>query len=159
MSYLVDEFTEIVTTLSSSLPCLRTTERVHMDILDQTVRIAIASELHTYHLMAHRLQQLDTHAGFSLLKKAFSPHHLLFLVRSSPYYRHSDDLTPYDECTRNTAESICNVQFVDTGWKRARQPVGLGRLGFWSTLSLPVCTSVLVHYFVPVHYFAYFRSL
>ena len=92
-------------------------------ILDQVVAKAIANKLHTYHRMTHRLQQLDTHTGFFRLKNMFSLPRLLFLLRSSTCYRHSDDLANYDECTRNTAESICNVQFDDGGWKQAKLPV------------------------------------
>ena len=78
MSYPVDEFTELVTTLASDLPGLKRTEFADMEllgsaILDQAVKKAIANKLHTYHLMSHRLQQLVTHSGFFLLKNAFSP--------------------------------------------------------------------------------------
>ena len=89
-------------------------------------------KLHIYHLMTHRLQQLDKHTGFFVLKNALPLLRLLFLLRSSPCYRHSDDLAPYDECTRNTSVLICNVQFDDTVWKQARLPVSFGGLCFRS---------------------------
>ena len=116
-----------------SLPVAATNATSDMEllgsaILDQAVKKAIANKLHTYHLMTHRLQQLDTHTGFFILKNAFSLPRLLFLLRSSPCYRHSDDLAPYDECTRTTAESNFNVQFDDTGWKQAKLPVRFGGL-------------------------------
>ena len=57
-------------------------------------------------------------------------------LRSSPFYRHSDDLAPYDECTSNTAESMCNVQFYDTGWKQAKLPVSFGGFGLRSANDL-----------------------
>ena len=78
--------------------------------------------------MAHHLQQLDTNTGLFLLVNAFSLPRLLFLLWSSPCYRHSDDLAPYDECTRNTPESIRNVQFDDTGWKQVKLSVRFGGL-------------------------------
>ena len=144
MSYPVDVFTELVTTLMSDLPGLKRTELADMELLgsaifDQTMNKAIANKLLTYNLMTHRLQHLDTHMDFFLLKNAFSLPRLLFLLRSSPCYRHSDDLAPYDECTRNTAESICNVQFDDTGWKQASVPVRFGSLRLRSAddLALP----------------------
>ena len=131
MSYPVDEFTELVTTLAPDLPGLKRTELADVvflgsAIIDLAAKKAIASKLHTYHLMTHRLQQLDTHTGFFFLKNALSLPRLLFLHRSSPCYRHSDDLVAYDECT---AESICNVQFDDTGWKQAKLPVRFAGLG------------------------------
>ena len=121
MSYPVDEFTELVPELASDLPGLKRTEPADMElhgsaILDVTVKKAIANKLLTYHFMTQRQQQLDTHTGFFLLKNAFSLPRLLFLLRSSPCYHHSDGLATYDECTRSTAESICNVQFDDTSW-------------------------------------------
>ena len=68
MSYPVDEFTELMTTLTSDLPDLRRTELADMvilgsAILDQAVKKAIANKLHTYHLMTHLQQQLDTLTG------------------------------------------------------------------------------------------------
>ena len=93
--------------------------------------------------MTHRQQHLDTHTGFFLLKNAFSLPRLLFLLRSYPRYRHSDDLAGHDVCTRSAAESICNVQFDDTGWKQAKPPVRFGGRGLRSTgdLALPAYLS------------------
>ena len=123
MCYPVDEFTELVTTLASDLPGLKRTELADMEllgsaILDQALENEIAQKLHTYLLISHRLQQLDTHTGLFLLKNAFSHPRLLFLLWSSHCYRHSDDLAACDERTRSTAETICNVQLDDTGWKQ-----------------------------------------
>ena len=104
MSYPVDEFTELVTKLVYDFFGLKRTELADMELLgaamlDQAVKKAIANKLHTCNFMTYRLQQLDTHTGFFLLKNALSLHRLLFLLRSSPCYRHSDDLAAYDECT------------------------------------------------------------
>ena len=75
-------------------------------ILGQALKKTIANKLHTCHLMTHRLQQLDTHMSFFLLKNAVSLHRLLILLRSSHCYRHSDDLAPYDKCTRNSTVDL-----------------------------------------------------
>ena len=137
MSYPLDEFAELVTTQASDLPGLKRAELADMElrgsaILDQAVKKAIANKPHTYDLMTHRLHQLNTHTGFFLLKNAFSLPRHHFLLRSSPCYLHSDDLAPYEECTRN-------FQFDDTGWKQAELPVRLGGLGlrYANDLALP----------------------
>ena len=103
-------------------------------ILDQTVKKAFANKLHTYNLLTHRLQQLDTNTSVFLLKNAPSLPSLLFVLRSSHCYCHSDDIAPHDECIRNTAESIRNVQFDDTVWKQAKLPVRFGGLGLRSVV-------------------------
>ena len=148
MSYPVDKFKELVMTLASDPSGLKRTELADMEllgsaILDQAVKKAIANKLHTYHLMTHHLQQLDTHTGVFLLKNVFSLPHLHILLRSSSCYHHSDDLAVYKECTRNTAELIYNVQFDDTGWKQAKLPVRFGGLGLRSAgdLTLPAYLS------------------
>ena len=92
-------------------------------ILNQAAKKAINIKFSMYHFMANHLKQLDMHMGFFLLKNVFSFPRLLFLLCSSPCYHHSDDLVRYDECTCSTAESICNFQFDDTGWKQANMPV------------------------------------
>ena len=111
-------------------------------ILDQAVSKAFANKLHTCHLMTHRLHQLYSHTGFFWRNEHSLPR-LLILLRPSPCYRHSDDQAPYEECTRNAAESICNVQFDDTGWKQAELPVHFGVLGLRSAydLALPAYLS------------------
>ena len=86
MSYPVDESTELMTTLASDHSGQKMTELAEMEllvsaILDQAVKKAIANKLHTYHLMTHRLQQLDMHTGYFLLKSAFSLPRLLFILR------------------------------------------------------------------------------
>ena len=148
MSYPVDEFIELMTTLALNLSGHIIIKHADMEplcsaILGQTVRKVIANKLHTYCLTTHRLQHLDTHTGVFLLKNAFSLPRLLFQLRSSPCYRHSDDLAPYDGCTRNTTESICNVQFDNTGWKQAKLPVRFGVLRFRSAndVALPAYLS------------------
>ena len=125
----------------TGLPSLIRTEHGDMGflrsvILDVTVKKVIANKLHMYHIMTHRLLQLDAHTGFFLLKTAFSLTRLLFLLRSSPCYRHSDDLAPYGECTRSTAESICNVLFDDTCWKQGKQAVRFGGIRLRSASDL-----------------------
>ena len=147
MNYPVDEFTKLVRTLASDLPGLKRTQLVDMELLgspipDQAVKKDIANKLHMYHLMTHRLHQLDTHTGFFLLNNALSLPRLLFLLRSFQCYRNSDDLTPYDECTRDTAVSICNVQFDDAGWKHSKLPARFGGLRLRSNdLALTACLS------------------
>ena len=101
-----NEFKQLVTTIASDFADM---EHLGSTILDQAVKKVIANKLHTYHLMTHRLLQLDTHTGFFLLNNAFSLPPLLFLFRSSPCYRHSDVLAAYGEYSRKTAKSICNI--------------------------------------------------
>ena len=108
---------------------------------------AIANKLHTYNPMTHRLQQLDTHTGFFLLRNAFSLPRLLFLLRSSACYRHSDDPADYDECTRISAVSNCNVQFDDTDWKQAKLAIRFRSLRLRSAGDLALTAYFFSHDF------------
>ena len=86
--------------------------------------------------MTQRLQQLDTHTDLFLHRNAFSLPRLLFLLQSYACYRHSDDPADYDECTRISAVSICNVQFDYTDCKHAKLPIPF-RLRSAGDLALP----------------------
>ena len=77
MSYPVNEFTELVMTLASDLPGLKILKLADMELLssvniDQAVKKAIANKLHTYHLMTHHLQQLDTCTRVSFFSRMLS---------------------------------------------------------------------------------------
>ena len=146
-SYPVDEFTELVTTLASDLPGLKRTELVDMELLgsvihDQAVNKAIANKLHTYHLMTHHLHQLDTHTSFFLLKNVLSLPCLLFLLSSSPCYRHFDDLAPVTQQSRSEMSNST----IPVGSKQNYLPVleasDSGRLMIWP-FQLFVFTEVL----------------
>ena len=93
--------------------------------------------------MSSRLEYIDTHPAFFLLRNSLLMPHLLFRLRSSPCYRLRADLTQFDETLRQAASTACNVNFDDTRWQQSTLPVAQGGLSLSSVVnvSLPAYAS------------------
>ena len=89
--------------------------------------------------MLERLQHLDAHSAFFLLRNSLWLPKLQYLLRSSPLYRQPELLRPLDNSLRTALTTIANVRFEDCSWKQAVLPTRYGGLGLRSTVdvSLP----------------------
>ncbi|KAF0290150.1 GDP-mannose 4,6 dehydratase [Amphibalanus amphitrite] len=80
--------------------------------------------------LIRRLQALEeAHQAFFLLKSYVSLPRVLYLLRSSPAYRHPALLVKIDETVRCGMEAITNVRLRGDSWRQATLPVNLGGLG------------------------------
>ena len=79
--------------------------------------------------MSCRLKIIDPHQAFTLLRSAFAIPKILFILRSSPAYRHPDILRAWDTVLQTAFASITNVAALDDTWTQATLPVSLGGLG------------------------------
>ena len=95
--------------------------------------------------MSNRLESINAHPAFFLLRNCLSLPRLLFKLRSSPCYRLHAELTHFDKTLRQAASTVCNVKFDDTGWQQSTLPVAQGGLGLSSAVnvSLPAYASSL----------------
>ena len=66
--------------------------------------------------ISSRLESIDAHPAFFLQRNCLLIPHLLFELRSSQCYRLHSELTQFDETLRQTASTVCNINFGDTGW-------------------------------------------
>ena len=89
--------------------------------------------------MTEKLPLLDRHPAYFILKKCFSMPKLMYLLRSSPTFQHTDLLADFDDCLKSCATDICNVSFDDVGGIQATLPIRLGGIGLRraSDLALP----------------------
>ena len=95
--------------------------------------------------MSGRLEYIDAHPDFFLLRNCLSMPRLLFKLRRSPCYRLHSKLAQFDETLRQAASTVCYVNFDDAGWQQSTLPVAQGGLGLSSAVnvSLPANASSL----------------
>ena len=86
--------------------------------------------------MLERLQHLDAHSAFFLLRSSLWLPKLQYLLRSSPLYRQPELLRPMDDSLRTALSTIANVRFDDGSWKQAVLPTRYGGLGLRSTVDV-----------------------
>ena len=95
-------------------------------------------------LISH-LETLFTHDAVYLLCHCFSIPKLLYLLRTSPYWRVSGFLEKFDELIRTSLQTVTNINISSSAWVQSILRVVKGDLGICSAidLSLPSYLSSL----------------
>ena len=79
--------------------------------------------------MADRLQNLDAHSAFFLLKNCLWLPRLQYILRAAPIYKHPALLQPLDHVLKSAVSRLSNVQFDVNNWCQAVLPTRYGGLG------------------------------
>jgi len=92
-----------------------------------------------------RLNIIESHQAFVLLKNCFSLPKLQYILRASPAYREEESLTMFDETLTAALSSVTNVRFEGDSLVQAMLPVRLGGLGIRMSkdIALPAFISSL----------------
>ena len=93
------------------------------------IQHSLKSKLETLRTMIGRLQLLDSHPAFYLLKSCFSLPKLLFILRSAPCYLEHSILAEFTDTLRQGMASICNISFDNVSWAQATLPIKKGGIG------------------------------
>ena len=140
----------VLIAIESALPGVTVTESEDLSILGAPIdingcRTGVLKAVERLSTMSSRLESIDAHPAFFLLRKCLSIPRLLFKLRSSPCYRLHAELTQFDKTLRQATSTVCNVKFDDTGWQQSTLPVAHGGLGLSSAVnvSLPAYASSL----------------
>ena len=105
-------------------------------IAPQGVRSELSSKLNALKRMISRLDLIDPHQAFVLLKNSFAIPKLTYLLRSSPAFQETDLLNEIDSALRKSMSSITNVDFTDDSWTQASLPARSGGLGIRKSLDI-----------------------
>ena len=89
----------------------------------------LSSKQECLELMCSRLEDLDRHEAFFLLKNAFSMPKLNYFLRTAPCYTDSDSIQKFDQTLHSTLQKILNVKLDDNAWDQASLPIRSGGLG------------------------------
>ena len=145
-----DNFQSVLIAIESALPGVTVTESEDLSILGAPIdingcRTGVLKAVERLCTMSSRLESIDAHPAFFLLRNCLSMPRLLFKLRSSPCYRLHAELTQFDKTLRQATSTVCNIKFDDTGWQQSTLPVAQGGLGLSSAVnvSLPAYASSL----------------
>ena len=97
-----DNFKSVLIAIESALPGVTVTESEDLSILGAAIdingcRIEVLNAVVRLSTMSSRLESIDAHPAFFLLRNCLSMPRLLFKLRSSPCYRLHAELTQYDK--------------------------------------------------------------
>ena len=98
-------------------------------IAAQGVQKELNSKLTALKKMISRLNIIDPHQAFVLLKNSFAIPKMTYILRSSPAYQQEDLLKDFDTAIRDSMSSIANIDFTEEAWTQASLPVRHGGLG------------------------------
>ena len=106
---------------------------------DTAAECVMAEKQRDLERMVDRLQHVDSHSAFYLLRSCLWIPKLQYILRAAPVYRRLDLLQPLDETPRAATCSITNVSFSHGSWTQAILPTRYGGLGLRRTqdLALP----------------------
>lgn len=80
-------------------------------------------------VMFERLNLLNCHTAYFLLKICFTVPKLTYMLRSSPCFRHGNLLKLIDDDIKRTFESIANCRLNDEQWSKVSMPIRFGGMG------------------------------
>ncbi|XP_043202745.1 uncharacterized protein LOC122370853 [Amphibalanus amphitrite] len=116
-------------------------------MMDAAAEKVMAEKKNDLERMVDRLQHIDAHSAFYLLRNCLWIPKLQYILRAAPVYRRLDLLQPLDETLRAAVCSITNVAFSQDSWTQAVLPTRYGGLGIRRTqdLALPSYVTSLHH--------------
>ena len=108
-----DNFQSVLLAIESALPGVTVTEHEDLSILVAPIdidgcRTGVPKAVERLSTMSCRLESIDAHTAFSILRNCLSMPRLLSKPRSSPCYRLHAELTQFDETLRQAASTVCN---------------------------------------------------
>ena len=111
-----DNFQSVLIAIESALPGVTVTENEDLSILGAPInvngcRTEVPKAVERLSTVSSRLESIDAHPPFFLLRNCLSMPRLLFKLRSSPCYRLHAKLTQFDETLRlsQSATSILTM--------------------------------------------------
>ena len=115
-----DNFQSVLLAIESALAGVTVTEREDLGILGTPIDIngcctGVLEAVERLSTMSSRLEYVDAHPAFFVLRNCLSMPHLFSKLISSPCYRLHAELTQFDKTSWQAASTVCNVNGDDTG--------------------------------------------
>ncbi|XP_037034226.1 uncharacterized protein LOC119073006 [Bradysia coprophila] len=100
------------------------------------IRSAIQRKLNKLRTMVGRMEKLNSHHSYCLLRSSLSIPQLNYLLRTTPCWNALTELEEYDRTLKAAMERIVNCRFAGNSWDEATLPVKLGGLGLRNATNL-----------------------
>ena len=92
-------------------------------ILEPSMEVVLRKKLQDLQLMVERLELLDAHDAWFLLKHCLAIPRLMYTLRCSPCYQQREVLEEYDHQLKIGLESILNLALEEQSWQQCVLPV------------------------------------
>ena len=114
----LEDSNQVINNFKQLLPDLKITSIEESIILGspiaaQGMRSEMESKLNALKRMISRLNLIDPHQAFVLLKNSFAIPKMTYLLRSAPAFHQANLLLEFDMIIRNSMNSITNTDFTD----------------------------------------------
>ena len=137
-------YADTVKQFSSILPSVSLPPRHSWSVLGsplthEAIVPILGSKLEDIRRLCFKLEEVDPHHAFNLLRNCFSIPKLVYILRTCPTFVEPLILLKLDSIIGAAFSSISNVFLSDKSWKQVSLPNRFGDLGFRSAraLSLP----------------------
>ena len=125
---------EVLEKFKRVLPAIRQISHEELSLLGspftvQGAQKAITDRKAALDRMSDRLEKIDQHEAFTILRCALSLPKLLYLLRSSLAYKCTTALQDFDETMRRTLCKIVNIELPEDSWVQATLPIAMGGIG------------------------------
>ena len=139
----VKQFSSILP--SVSLPSRHSWSVLGSPLTHEAIVPILGSKLGDILRLCSKLEEVDPHHAFTLLRNCFSIPKLVYILRTCPTFVDPMILLEFDSIILTALSSISNVSLSDKSWKQVSLPNRFGGLGFRSAraLSLPCFLSSL----------------
>ena len=106
----------------------------------------LAEKLTELKRLTSRLEHVDSHQAFTLLKSCFAIPKLQYILRTAQAYKFPQHLREIDDTIKSSLSNITNVAFSEEAWCQARLPVRHGGLGIRTAEDLAPSAHLASHH-------------
>lgn len=138
------ENSEAVNAFKSLAPGIRVVNEEELELLgspllESGIEHFAKRKFEKLHVLINRLNLLQTHYGYFILKNCLAIPKVVYLFRCTPLWKFSDLLHQLDMEMKSALEKITNTQLDAHQWVQSSLPVNFGGLGIRSLvdISLP----------------------
>lgn len=132
--YIDDQRTRIIKQFQNLSPGIQEMETSNSFLLgcpltEQSATVCLERKIDDLKHLTDRLQNINAHSAFFLLKISISTPRLIFFLRGNPMWKNVSGLERYDEILKDSLESILNIQMTARTWSESSLPIKHGGIG------------------------------
>ena len=134
LKYNEEERVETIRRFRELLPQIGICEQAEMTTLgapltNEAIPPTLKSKKEEVERLMSRLDIIDSHPAFTILRNCFSLPKFLYILRTSPTFKSTDSLREIDDIIFKGLSSVTNVSFEGPAGTQASLPVSRGGLG------------------------------
>ena len=92
-------------------------------IFPEAIKNVLSVKLSNLQEMTHRLNEIDQHEAFFLLKNCFSIPRWVYFLRTAPCFTKPEILIKFDQTIKSSLSDLLNISLTDAAFDQASLPV------------------------------------